>query len=354
MKWKKTLAILTAAAFCVGGLSGCKAEEAVLPPSSERAAPSSAAQEPSSEGDESSAAPAQAQYPVTIQNYNYAKEPVEFTYEKAPEKVVCIWTNSVENMLALGLGDRIALAAGVTREEILPEYQEEAAKVQEYQGKYPPKEDIVALQPDFILGWRSSFAEEKYWGDVTFWNERSIGTYISLNSGLMKDQTLQNEYDDLLTLGRIFGVEDRAEALVAGMQAKVEKGRAYAEGKDPVQLLILENEGDVFRNYGANSIGGSIAEQVGAEILEPDQSKRLGAEDLVSLNPRIIFAVYFGDEIGRDECVKDFTENPAYASIDAVKNGKVYPIDLSLIYCPGVRVGNAIDFFLTYLYPDMQ
>lgn len=301
----------------------------------------------------SAAALAEGHYPLTITTYNYAKEPVEYTFEKAPERVVTLWTNSLENMLALGLGDRIVLAAGVTAEEVLPEYQEELAKVQELAPKYPPKEDIVALEPDLINAWYSTYAEEKYWGDVGFWHERGCGTLMALNSAVLPTQSLQNEYDDILTLGRIFDVEDRAQAIVDEIAEKVEAGRAYAATQEPVRLLILENEGDAFRNYGENCIGGSIATEVGAQLCEKDKSKRLSAEDLVVLNPEIIFAVYFGDEEGKVTCVEDFTNNPAFASISAVKNGKVYPIDLSLIYCPGVRVSQSVDFFLEYLYPEM-
>lgn len=356
---KKLFAVCLSALLCIVPLSACAPSGSpVSVGSSAGSSVSSSATTSSalseSAGDTSrSVVAGEAHYPITISSYDAHKETFDFTYEKAPERVVCLWANSVENMLALGLGERILLAGGVTEEEILPEWKAEFAKVKESQPKWPSKEDVVALQPDFILAWYSTFSDDKYWGDNAFWNERGIGTYISRNSGVVSDQTLQNEYNDLLTLGRIFDVEERAKALVSEMQAKVEKGRKAAQGKSPVRVLILENEKDAFRNYGETSIGGSIATQIGAELCEKDKSKRLSAEDVVAANPEMIFAVYFGDAIGKDQCVKDFTENPAFASVDAVKNGKVYPIDLSLIYCPGVRVSNSIDFFLQSLYPDL-
>lgn len=342
---KKTVSSLLAAALCAALLSSCAGgQEPSAPASSPQS--SAAASFSGEEGD--------GYYPVTLSTYNGSKEPIELTFEQAPEKVVCIWTNSVENMLALGLGDRIALAAGVSPEEILPEYQEELEKVDEIAPQYPPKEDIVALEPDFILGWYSTFSSDKYWGDTAFWNERGVNTYISLNSGLIQPQTVQNEFDDILALGEIFHVEDKAQALVAEMEERLEAGRAYAEGKEPVRVLILENEGDAFRNYGEDSIGGSIASQVGAQICRADSKTRLGAEDVLGENPDVLFAVHFGDEEGQRQCVADFTENPAFSSLSAVQNGKVYPIDLSLIYSPGVRVSQSIDYFLEHLYPEME
>ena len=349
---KKIISLLLAAALCTAAaactMSGDPSQEGSVSPASVSS---------EAESSDPSGADPDAQdnyYPVTIQNYNDQKEPVDFVYEKAPERAVCIWTNSVENMLALGLGDKIVLAAGVSEEEILPEYQEEFAKIAETAPQYPPKEDIVALEPDFILGWYSTFSSSNYWGETSFWNDRGVNTYISLNSGLMSEQTIQNELDDILALGRIFHVEDKAQEIVDGIEAKVEAGRAYAEGKDPVRVLILENEGDAFRNYGEDSIGGNIASQVGAEICEPDKSVRIGAADLFSYDPDVIFAVYFGDEEGRTQCVSDFMDNPAFASLSAVQQEKVVPIDLSLIYSPGVRVSNSVDYFLEHLYPEME
>ncbi|MGO1712970.1 MAG: ABC transporter substrate-binding protein, partial [Senegalia sp. (in: firmicutes)] len=38
-------------------------------------------------------------YPVTITTYNWNKEPVEITFEKAPEKVVAIYQSSIETLL---------------------------------------------------------------------------------------------------------------------------------------------------------------------------------------------------------------------------------------------------------------
>ena len=73
-------------------------------------------------------------YPVTIVTHNYAKEEVEITFDKAPEKVLAFNTNSVENMIALGLTDKILLAFGFEENEILPEYEEEFKKIKNFQS----------------------------------------------------------------------------------------------------------------------------------------------------------------------------------------------------------------------------
>ena len=52
-------------------------------------------------------------YPVTITTYNYENEPVEMTFEKAPEKVFAYANSNIEELLALGLGDKIVAACGL-------------------------------------------------------------------------------------------------------------------------------------------------------------------------------------------------------------------------------------------------
>ena len=51
--------------------------------------------------------------PVTIENINEKGEPVSQVYEQPPQRVVAVWQNSIETLLALGGGDRIIAAGGL-------------------------------------------------------------------------------------------------------------------------------------------------------------------------------------------------------------------------------------------------
>ena len=50
---------------------------------------------------------------------------------------------------------------------------------------------------------------------------------------------------------------------------------------------------------------------------------------------------------------KLITENPAFSSLDAVKNGRVFPINLSGIYCSGLRTLDGVLAVSTHLYPEL-
>jgi len=55
----------------------------------------------------------------------------------------------------------------------------------------------MMMEPDMIFSWYSYFGEDNM-GEVDFWHERGIHTYISGNSGAAMDRTLENEYTDIL------------------------------------------------------------------------------------------------------------------------------------------------------------
>ncbi len=302
-------------------------------------------------------------YPLTITTYNYSKEQVQYTFEKAPERVWANCQDSIEILLALGLADKIVGCSGLDG-EVLPELQDEFAKVTYYESR-PDKEAFLAMDLDFIVGWYSLFAEKRL-GDVDFWHERGIGTYMALNSacrGKAVDhpQTVEHEFQDILTLGEIFDVQDRAEALVAKIQAEVDAIDEFLKDKKRVTVAVLEDEGGTYRVYGEDTLGGNVAIHGGAELAvgEHGRSGNLSAEDLVMIDPEAIFMVWYdgytvGDvDYAGEHVVKLITENPAFASLQAVQNDRVYPINLTGIYCSGMHTMNGILDFSTRLYPEL-
>ena len=110
-------------------------------------------------------------YPVTITTYNYENEPVEMTFEKAPEKVFAYANSNVEELLALGLGDKIVAACGLDG-DVREDLKDEFDKIQ-YMDTKPSKEEVVAMEPDFIAAWYSSFSDD-WLSDVSFWQERNF------------------------------------------------------------------------------------------------------------------------------------------------------------------------------------
>lgn len=296
---------------------------------------------------------AESNYPVTVKNYNRDKEIIDMTFEKAPERVVVVYQNAIEIMLALGLEDKIVGATGLDH-EVKPEFVEAFDKLNYYESGIS-KEEVMGLNPDFIMSWYSFFGEKKL-GDVDFWNERGVNTYMMSNSGAQPNKDLAHEYEDIRLVGQIFDVEDRAEALIADIEAKVAMGQAFAAEKEAVRAIVLEvgKEG-TYRIYGENSVGGDMATKVGAELVAKE-SGNIGAEDLVKLNPDVIFSVYYSFYAGSVEegdAINGLIEHEGLQSISAIQNGRVLPMKLGEVYCSGVRTMDGVETMLKGLYPDV-
>ena len=321
-----------------------------------------AVSEGETEAAEASDSQKKTEYPVTITTYGSDGLELETTYEKAPEKVLAVYQGCIETLLALGLEDHIVATAGLDNE--VPEDQKAAFSKTNYLDEFTPSlETVTMLEPDMIFSWGSLFGD-KTLGDAAGWVEKGTNTYINTNTrpgtGDVKyARTLENEYTDILNIGTIFDVQDKAEAIVNDMKdtiAKVTEATASIEEKPTA--LILESWDDTFTNYGSATLGGDMLTQLGGELANPDAFS-VGKEDVIAANPDVIFVVYMpysGDdpETVKQEKLDVLLKDEAYQSLDAVKNGRVVPIMLSEMYASATRTKDGIVTFANGLYPDID
>ena len=352
---KKAISLLLALVIVLG-LAACGGKDAPAGgPQSPADAPD--AQQPAGPtGSAEPAGPETGHYPVTITNYDYEGNPVEYTYEKAPERVICVYQGCVETMIALGLEDRVLASYGLDN-EVKDEWKAGFAKMHYDESVFAPdKETVTLLEPDMIFSWDSYFGEKQL-GDVYEWNQKGVATYISANSGAAKTRTLENEYNDILNIGKIFDVEDKAEALVDRMKEQVADALAAVEGQQAVRVAVLEPISGKITNYAANSLAGDMVVQLGGELVKPEGNE-MGKEDLVVCDPDVIFVVYMAYSGDDPETVKAqqlsvIQDDPALASLSAVRNGRIYLMMLGDMYASGPRTGDGIQALAQGMYPQL-
>ena len=301
------------------------------------------------------------EYPLTITTYGSDGTELTTTYEKAPEKVLAVYQGSIETLLALGLEDHIVAAAGLDNE--VPDEQKAAFSKLNYLDEFTPSlETVTMLEPDMIFSWGSLFGE-KTLGDAAGWVEKGTNTYMNSNThpkngDVSYNKILENEYTDILNMGKIFDVQDQAEAIVNEMKDTIDSVKEKTESiEEKPSVLILESGKNGFTNYNTTSLGGDMVTQLGGVLANPDGGS-LGKEDVIAANPDVIFVVYMpysGDdpEQLKQEKLNVILEDEAYASLDAVKNGRVVPIMLSEMYASATRTKDGIVTFAKGLYPDL-
>lgn len=296
-----------------------------------------------------------AHYPVTIENFNTQGEPEQQTFTKPPERVVAVWQNSIETLLALGVGDRVIAGNGVPDKKFfLPQYQEQYRQIPYTGLQLLDVETTMMLKPDLIVGWHSTFSP-KVIRPTEFWHKRGVNTFIARSSIITnKKRTLENEYKDILDLGRIFDKNERAQQLVADMQHEVQYATSQTAGfqKRP-RALVIEFMGKEVSVYGERSLAGDIVHELHGELLAA-QDRSIGIEQVVELDPDVIFVVVIESHYGHEQDMVDrVTQHKALKNLRCVKEGRVLPLPLYAIYSSGVRTYDGIKIIANGLYPDL-
>jgi iron complex transport system substrate-binding protein len=365
----KTAAVLLAAILIFSLLAGCGSKAAASSAAadasaavSQSASVSQSAASAETSASQSASASSSEQtsgYPVTVTTYAYDGSEIQQTFDKAPERVVCVYQCSIENMIALGLEDHVIASYGLDN-DVKDEWKDGLSKMHYDDSVFAPdKETVVALQPDMILSWGSLFSEKNL-GDYADWNGRGCNIYIDTNTrrsqeGQTMNRTVENECTDLLNLGKIFGVEDKAQELVDEMTKKIDDTVAAVKsaGTAAPTVAVVEFGDDYTANYGAAELAGDMVTKLGGQLSMPDQDD-FSNEDLISADPDVIFVVYMEKNTPADEVTAKVTDNAAFASLSAVKNSRVYPIMLGDMYASGVRTIDGINTIAAGLYPDLS
>lgn len=293
-------------------------------------------------------------YPKEVNQLDSKGQMHEVTYTKPPERIVTRWQNSVETLIALGVGDKIVAATGVPSPKyIKPEYREIYEKIPYKSMESPDMETTFMFEPDFLVGWFSTF-QSKSLRSTEFWENRGIHTYIAASSYKNASRTVETEYNYILDLGTIVNQEKKAQELVNQMKTEIAQAEELSRNKPKQKTLIMELMGRNISIYGKETLAGNILEHVGGDLIDPG-SNTLNLEEIIGVNPEVIFLVVVENDYDRmDELVNSLYEKPALENVDAIKNHRVYPIPLYMVYSSGVRTYDGIQTMAQGLYPELK
>lgn len=293
-------------------------------------------------------------YPQRIINYNSRDEKQEFIYDKPPQRIVAVWQDTIELLLALGIGDRIVAGMGVPdKKYILPEYQHQYEKIPYTSLENLDVETIMMMEPDFIIGWYSTFAA-KVLRSTEFWQQRKVNTYITPSSRTsVYKHKLEDEYSYILDMGKIFDKNEKAQQLVAQMQNEIDfvTAKTAKTGQRP-RAVIMEFLGKDIRVYGEKTLAGDILTSLGGDLIAKNNT--LSLEQLVDLDPDVIFLVIIERNYGEEKTFLDrVCKNKALSHLRCVRNKRVYPVHPYAVYSSGIRTYDGIKIMAHGLYPEL-
>jgi len=158
---------------------------------------------------------------------------------------------------------------------------------------------------------------------------------------------------DLVNLGKIFTVEDRAEALVADYRKQLDDitTRIGAIEK-PVRVFVYDSGTEKPFTSGRFGIPTAMIEAAGGVNIMEDVEKswtEVSWEPVIERNPEVVVIVNYGD-VTAEQKIAFMKENPAFKNLDAVKQDRFVVLEY-VEATPGPRNVQAIDRLAKAFHP---
>lgn len=279
---------------------------------------------------------------MTFNNYGRTVEITE-----VPSKVLTLGPNCSELFCALGLEEYII---GNTLDNHsrgpLDEYKEAYAKIPELNYSSATREAVMTSGADFIYGIDWEFGEEALSLDEL----EQFGINVYMNSA----STLEEIYQEIRDIGKIFNIEDRAEAFIQQQKQRIQKVQDVVSKQEPIKVLVYDSGGNgVFTCSGTN-FETLLIEQAGGQNIFDDlkeaQWVTVSSEEVLSRQPDVI-VVHDYDSPSLEEKITEIKNDPALSQLDCVKNNRIVSMTLESVL-PGDRMAYAIETFAKGFFPD--
>ncbi|AZE21098.1 iron complex transport system, periplasmic substrate-binding component [Pseudomonas chlororaphis subsp. aureofaciens] len=260
-------------------------------------------------------------YPLTIHSCNR-----EVTFKETPKHALSHDINMTQMMLALGLKSRMVGYSGISGwKAVTPEMRTILDGLPELAAKYPSVETLLDANVDFFFaGWDYGM---RVGGDLTPQTLTPLGiNVLELTEScafVMKrpPASLDDTYNDLRNLGRIFDVQDRANQLIADMQQQVAAIQQDLPTEKP-RVFLYDSGEDRAMTSGRLGMPQALIDAAGGRnILDDVEASwtRVNWETVVERNPQVIVIVDYS-EISAEQKQQFLLNNKALQSVDAIRN----------------------------------
>jgi iron complex transport system substrate-binding protein len=290
-----------------------------------------------------------------------------------PERVFAAYQPAIEAAHALGISDRLVGTAFLDA-RVMDAYTEAQAD-QEYYPNLPSREELLSHEPDFVFsGFNGAFTDESFGTRASL---RELGAESWILSPLCPSEdgrtdetidpatvTMDSVYADLRDLGAVFGVEERAEQVIADMEATIEEVGQTLDGpvaqEDRPTVMIGRPGDEGFRVAGGPDFSTEIIDLAGGvnafADLEGPRNHTVATEDVIERDPDFILVDVCCDAqmtaADADSLIEQITDDPALANLTAVTEGQVEGFTFA-DRSAGVRSAAAVATVAAIIHSDL-
>ncbi len=237
-----------------------------------------------------------------------------------PRRIICLTEETTETLYLLGEQDRIVGISGYT---VRPPEARQKPRVSAFiNAKF---DKIMALEPDLVFAFsdlQADIAAELIRRGVTVFtfNQRSITEIMEM----------------ILTIGRIVGVAEKAEHLIATLQREID-AIVESAARFPFRPRVL------FEEWYDPLISGirwvdELIEVAGGDSVFPELRTQQAAKDRI-VNPADVIGrdpqVIIGSWCGRQVKKNLIRAREGWTNISAVRDNQIYEIKSTYILQPG-------------------
>ena len=241
---------------------------------------------------------------------------------RGPRRIVCLVEEPTEVLYALGEDSRIVGISGFTVRP--PRARKEKPKVSAFTSA--KVDQILALKPDLAIGFsdiQADIAAELVRRGVEVWisNHRSV-------AGIL---------DYVRRLGAMVGAAAKAEAYADALERGVEAVAAKAAAF-PVRPRVYFEEWDEPRISGIQWVAELVRIAGGDDIFPEIATESLAKQRILANDSEILRRdpqVVFGSWCGKKFQPGTVAARPGWASVSAVRDGRLFEIKSPVILQPG-------------------
>lgn len=248
-----------------------------------------------------------------------------------PQRVISLSPNITEIVFALGKGDKLV---GRTALCDYPEEVKEAAVVGDFfEWNF---ETIVSLEPDIVLA--SSLNTEE--------NEKKLKELGVNIIFLTNIESFESTYDTIELVGKVLNAQQKADEIISQMKKTVSDIEKAAEGKEKPSVYYVVGYGEYgdYTATGETFISSMIELAGGSNIAADTTGWVYSLEKLIENDPDIILCTQDAKEV--------FQQTNGYKDLTAVKEGRIYAIDVNLLERQGPRLAEGLQMLYEIFHSE--
>jgi len=270
-----------------------------------------------------------AAFPVTVTD----QDGRAFTVQTQPRRIISYSPGVTEILFAIGADGQVAAA------DQFSDYPA-AAKALAERVTYsnPDVERALGLNPDLVIMSRAQRTSVERFRDAGL-----PVFYIPEPASI--DAILEN----VRMLGRMTGNAAEAEKVAASMEARIEAVKAQVVSITQGPRTYYEISDKLFTAGDRTFIGAmmSLLKAVNIASGTATDFPQLSAEAVIARDPEVIV---LANANSGGQSLETLRRRPGWASISAVRDGRVYPIDPNIGTRPGPRIVDALEELGRLLY----